>query len=59
MGSSGCGDCVFRKCVGSDEQARAAYIKARKDGGWDEACERAYAAVTGARFAKLGYVRTA
>eukprot|EP00629_Pelagomonadales_sp_RCC1024_P011511 CAMPEP_0119288424 /NCGR_PEP_ID=MMETSP1329-20130426/37251_1 /TAXON_ID=114041 /ORGANISM="Genus nov. species nov., Strain RCC1024" /LENGTH=65 /DNA_ID=CAMNT_0007289207 /DNA_START=41 /DNA_END=235 /DNA_ORIENTATION=+ len=37
----------------TDDRARAEYMRARKDGGWDAACERAYRSVSGARFAKL------
>ena len=35
------------------EQDREAYVRARKDGGWDAHCDAAYARLTGAAFSGL------
>ena len=35
------------------EQNREAYVRARKDGGWDAHCDAAYARLTGAAFSSL------
>ena len=38
----------------ADTAARADYMRARKDGGWDAACADAYASLRGERYAGLG-----